>query len=280
MNKQIDRATVKGKAKEIFFDENNRLKLIFGGIIPMLVFTATLLVLIGLVDGSVTLLINYGVLTSEYDYSYFIVYLIILFALLPSLWGHILMIKRAFFGKEYALSDIFIFYRSPLSFIRALFASFFALSPVILIGVGGYFMFYANNELYYYLISIMEYEIIPDIVKGCLVVVMIVALLIFAILSIRFLPYVALCADEKLKILSSIPKVFAISRKRKKEGIKFVLSFWGHIALSALSFGVIYILYTLPYMTLSYVGYVNEMQEKENVVIENQADLIQQKDID
>ncbi len=263
LDDKINRVTVKANAKNIFYDENNRLKLVFSGILPMLVFTGALVLLSSLFDGAVVLLVHYGLLGEDFSYSYLILYSLILIITFPSLWGYSYIIKKAAVGEDYMVSDVFLFYRSPLFFLKAILASIVAILPFILIGVAAYFMFVGNNMLYDY---ISEYEIIASLTRAIIGVVIILIILLLVIPATSMFAYIALCTDENLMVFSSVQKALKLSHKRKIEGIKFVFSFAGYMALSIITFGVIYIIFAMPYMALSYIGYVNKIVEKKTAV--------------
>ena len=79
------------------------------------------------------------------------------------------------------------------------------------------------------------------------------------ILAIGFaqVPYVV--ADEGRSGMDAIRRSWQLMRGHKGEYFVFGLSFLGWIILTALTFGVLGIFYTGPYMRISYAGYYREL---------------------
>ena len=250
----IKRREAKALAQNCFFQKGNSLLLIAAVLFPVIMYVVA--------QGLYTM-IYYAIdpldMTAWIVDASYLVDLILGFLMLPLAGGTLYIVTGLAAGEERRLRDIFYAYSSWRAHIRTWLALGLPLLAVSAVAGIVATMLFSVQGLYEMAGSILEYELYAYAIYDTGIAFSAFIGLIGLMLCIYLLPLLWLVFRyPRRSVVSLIARSLALVRGRLIAWIIFQISFIGWLLLSAVTVGVLLVLFAAPYYLLAVAFYIEK----------------------
>lgn len=249
-----ERKLIKKKAKSILSDHNIRMKLIFSSLVCIATFMLT-----EIVKSSFFYALSYSMPVIQAEQ--FALFLDITFAiprlliLSPLFIGYFSFATKLCAGSDPYFYELFVYYSSPQTIFRTWAVGAVVMLPQILITA-------LISLIPYVFGSLLESTSRPEL-KALFIlmpIILEVGLFFLSILSIRLYTVInAYVCGKDQSLLACISVALSSTRRSCFKIFAFIASFVPWIVLSLCTVGVLFVIFTIPYMTVAYNIYSSEL---------------------